>query len=75
MWHGLMGWVLMMLAVATVAYLIARIWTESSQPAEPDDYADTPARLRPRPRAGAGAIAIAEPEEDDEPDTRSHRRS
>ncbi len=75
MWHGLMGWVLMVLAVAAVAHVIARIWTGPSQPAEPDDYADTPARLRPRPRTGAGAIALAEPENVDEPDTRSHRRS
>lgn len=61
-----MGWVLMVVAVAALAYIIARIWTGLSQPAEPEDYADTPARLRPRPRTGAGAVAIAEPEEDDE---------
>jgi hypothetical protein len=45
---------------------VARMLAAPSQPTEPGDLADVPARLRPRPGKNAGAVALAEPDEDED---------
>ena len=65
-WSDLFELVVVLLAAWFVWRVITHALRRPSQPAEPDNYAGTPARLRPRPKLGAGAIAIAEPDEEDE---------
>jgi hypothetical protein len=74
-WSALFELAVLLLAVWFVSRFIARRLPRSSKPAEPGDYAESPAKLRPRPRQGVGAIALAEPEEDEEPDTYPPRRA
>jgi len=49
---------------------ITRLLKRPASPAEaePDDFAGSPARIRPRPKLGAGAVAVAEPDEENEVD-------
>lgn len=57
--------VVTVLAAWGVARLIAgRL--KPGEPAEPGDFAHSPAKIGPRPRSGSGAIALAEPDEEDE---------
>jgi hypothetical protein len=59
-----MIWIVLAAALWFVARVIALAFTRRSQPADPDDYAEVPANLRPRPRPGASAVALAEPDDD-----------
>ena len=60
-------WLIVVLIGAWFVWrFIAIVFGLPRQPAEPEDYAGVPARLRPRPNSDAGAVALAEPEEDDE---------
>ena len=65
MWSTLTEWLVFVVALWMVARVISQALSRPSQPAEPEDYADVPASLRPRPKRGAGAVALAEPDEDD----------
>jgi hypothetical protein len=58
-------WIVLALALWMVARVLLQAFARPAQPAEPDDYAEVPARLRPRPRPGAAAVALAEPGDDD----------
>jgi hypothetical protein len=57
---------LVLLIVQFVFRYIERIWDSRYHPAEPDDEADTYARLKPRPKLNSGAVALDEPDEDNE---------
>jgi hypothetical protein len=65
-WSVLFELAVVLLAAWFVWRIIAQRFPRPSQPAEPGDYAGTPARLRPRPGSRSGAVALAEPDEDDE---------
>lgn len=65
-WSDLFELVVVLLAAWFVWRLVSRMLRSTGNPAEPDNYAGSPARLRPRPKLGAGAVAVAEPDEDDE---------
>jgi hypothetical protein len=56
-------WIVLAVALLFVVRVLLLAFARPSQPAEPDDYAEVPASLRPRPRPGAAAVALAEPED------------
>lgn len=66
MWSSLTEWVIFLLVVWMAARVISQALSRPSQPADPDDYAEVPANLRPSPKRGAGAVALAEPDSGDE---------
>lgn len=66
MWSSLTEWAIFLVVLWMPARLLSQAFSRSDQPAEPDDYAEIPSRLRPRPKRGAGAVALAEPDKEDE---------
>jgi hypothetical protein len=65
-WSSLTEWAIFLVVLWMLARVLSQAFSRSDQPAEPDDYADIPSRLRPRPKRGAGAVALAEPDGEDE---------
>jgi hypothetical protein len=66
MWSAIFELTVLLLLAWFVWRFVARRLPNPLQPAEPDDRANVPARLRPRPQLNAGAVALAEPDEDEE---------
>ena len=65
MWSTIFELSFLLLVTWFVWRFVARL-LRPLEPAEPDDHANVPARLRPRPHSSAGAVALAEPDEDDD---------
>ncbi len=58
--------VILLLVVWFLLRFVARVIGIRGQPAEPNDYAGVPVRIRPRPNSSAGAVVLMEPDENDE---------